>query len=95
MGSLVLPLMLLRVCAVCALPAAQAEAKLKDVEAAMVRHFQQHAERAGLGLELLPGVKRLLEALKVRHAGCCSSLLTCSSHDDLYLSSHVHWHGLA
>jgi beta-phosphoglucomutase-like phosphatase (HAD superfamily) len=44
----------------------QAQAKLKELEAAMVRHFQQHAERAGLGLELLPGVKALLEALQVR-----------------------------
>jgi hypothetical protein len=44
----------------------QAQAKLKDLEAAMVRHFQQHAERSGLGLELLPGVKALLEALQVR-----------------------------
>lgn len=31
----------------------------------MVRHFQQHQDRAGLGLELLPGVKQLLEVLQV------------------------------
>jgi hypothetical protein len=44
----------------------QAQAKLQQLEAAMVRHFQQHVERAGLGLALLPGVKALLEALQVR-----------------------------
>eukprot|EP00878_Enallax_costatus_P017227 GHUV01018087.1.p1 GENE.GHUV01018087.1~~GHUV01018087.1.p1 ORF type:complete len:182 (+),score=75.13 GHUV01018087.1:791-1336(+) len=40
--------------------------KLKELEAVMVRHFQEHPARAGLGLELLPGVKKLLEALKAR-----------------------------
>jgi len=43
----------------------QAQSKLKDVEAAMERHFQAHAGQAGDGLELLPGVKRLLEVLQV------------------------------
>ena len=51
----------------------QALAKLPEVQEAMTRHFRSQASRAGLGLELLPGVRQLLEALKVclqtsRHA---------------------------
>ncbi len=45
--------------------AAQATAKLKDVELAMVEHFEAHMERAGDGLRLLPGVRDLLQALQV------------------------------
>lgn len=44
--------------------------KLKQLEAVMVRHFHEHPVRAGLGLELLPGVKQLLETLKVRVDVC-------------------------
>lgn len=44
----------------------QAMAKLPEVQAAMSRHFNSQASRAGLGLELLPGVQQLLETLKVR-----------------------------
>jgi hypothetical protein len=44
----------------------QAMPKLKAFEAAMVDHFEAHRARAGLGLQLLPGVERLLQALKVR-----------------------------
>lgn len=37
------------------------------MQEAMGRHFEaQEANRAGLGLELLPGVQKLLETLKVR-----------------------------
>jgi hypothetical protein len=48
----------------------------------MTRHFNAQIDRAGLGLELLPGVKQLLQALQVRCAlnqvdselsGCFSS----------------------
>jgi hypothetical protein len=53
----------------------QAQAKLKELEASMVRHFQQHEERAGLGLELLPGVKALLEALQVGCKGTANRLM--------------------
>lgn len=31
----------------------------------MTRHFRSQVDRAGLGLELLPGVQKLLETLKV------------------------------
>ncbi|WIA15404.1 hypothetical protein OEZ85_002060 [Tetradesmus obliquus] len=60
------PLIAIKVLEHCGVPKAEAQIKLKELEAAMVRHFQAHADRAGLGLELLPGVKALLEALKAR-----------------------------
>ena len=43
----------------------QAMAKLPEMQAAMVEYFTAHSERAGQGLELLPGVKELLLVLKV------------------------------
>jgi hypothetical protein len=39
--------------------------RLKEVEAAMSEYFTSHMERAGTGLELLPGVRELLQALQV------------------------------
>ncbi len=35
------------------------------MQQAMVEYFEAHRDRAGQGLELLPGVKELLLALKV------------------------------
>lgn len=61
----------LRSCVLCLLvtPCAclpQVLPKLPQVQEAMIRYFNaQQADRAGLGLELLPGVQRLLEALQV------------------------------
>jgi hypothetical protein len=43
--------------------------KLPDVEAAMVEHFEAHVEKAGVGLELLPGIRELLEAMQVSQGG--------------------------
>lgn len=43
----------------------QAMAKLPEMEAAMIEHYQQNQERAGAGIELLPGVLDLLKALQV------------------------------
>jgi hypothetical protein len=40
--------------------------KLAAVQDAMTRYFTSQTDRAGLGLELLPGVQKLLETLKVR-----------------------------
>ncbi len=42
-------------------------AKLKELEAAMVAYFEQHRAQASDGLALLPGVREVLLALKVRH----------------------------
>ena len=59
----------------------QAMSKLKELEAAMTGHFEAHAADAGVGLEILPGVSELLQALHVSsfsmHAAlaavpCCS-----------------------
>ena len=44
-------------------------AKVKDMEQAMISYFQKHADDAGVGLEILPGVKALLAELSV-----CSAL---------------------
>lgn len=44
----------------------QAQAKLKEMEAAMLEYWQQNREHAGDGLKLLPGVVQLLQALQVR-----------------------------
>ena len=46
--------------------ACQAMAKVKDMEAAMIAYFADHAGDAGVGLEILPGVARLLTSLHVR-----------------------------
>ena len=40
--------------------------KLSEIESAMVEHFEAHVEKAGVGLELLPGIRELLEAMQVR-----------------------------
>lgn len=45
---------------------AQALPKLAAVQDAMTRYFAAQSSRAGLGLELLPGVQKLLETLKAR-----------------------------
>eukprot|EP00775_Hariotina_reticulata_P008628 gene8628-8809_t len=60
------PLIAIKVLEHCGIPKAEAQSKLKDVEAAMVRYFQAHAGQAGDGLELLPGVQRLLKVLQAR-----------------------------
>ena len=39
--------------------------KLKEMEQVMVTYYKEHLDEAGVGLEILPGVKDLLEALKV------------------------------
>ena len=39
---------------------------LEPMEEAMTAYFEEHRSEAGTGLELLPGVARLLQALKVR-----------------------------
>lgn len=44
----------------------EALAKVPQMQQAMVDHFTSQLGRAGQGLELLPGVKELLEALKDR-----------------------------
>ncbi|PSC72331.1 haloacid dehalogenase [Micractinium conductrix] len=44
----------------------EAAAKLPDLMAAMVEHYLSNAAQAGEGLELLPGVQALLEALAAR-----------------------------
>ena len=45
---------------------AQGMAKIKGMEKVMVEYYREHLDEAGVGLEILPGVKALLEALKVR-----------------------------
>ena len=40
-------------------------AKVKDMERAMIVYCQEHADDAGVGLEILPGVKALLTELSV------------------------------
>jgi hypothetical protein len=42
--------------------------KLAAVKDAMTRYFTSQSSRAGLGLELLPGVQTLLETLKASEA---------------------------
>ena len=41
-------------------------AKVKDMEAAMTYYFLSHAGDAGIGLEILPGVREILTELSVR-----------------------------
>ena len=44
----------------------QAAAKLKEMEDSMLKYYMANADKAGIGLECLPGVKQLLQELKVR-----------------------------
>lgn len=37
------------------------------MEAVMLKYYQQNIDKAGTGLECLPGVKQLLQALKVNN----------------------------
>jgi hypothetical protein len=54
----------------------QAMEKLKDMEASMIRYFEEHRNAAGTGLGVLPGVVDLLRTLKAgtqtQTTGCCS-----------------------
>ena len=43
----------------------QAAAKLKDMEAVMIKFYEANTDKAGMGLETLPGVKQMLEELMV------------------------------
>lgn len=60
------PLIIVKVLAHHSIPVQEAMSKLKDVEAAMVEYAQQHVSSVSVGLELLPGVKDLLELLKAQ-----------------------------
>eukprot|EP00879_Flechtneria_rotunda_P032466 GHRR01035676.1.p1 GENE.GHRR01035676.1~~GHRR01035676.1.p1 ORF type:complete len:161 (+),score=49.62 GHRR01035676.1:178-660(+) len=60
------PLIVIKVLEHHGIPKAKALAKLKEVEEVMIRHFLEHQERAGLGLETLPGVEKLLKLLQGR-----------------------------
>lgn len=57
----------------------QAMPKLPEVQAAMTRYFASQASRAGLGLELLPGVQQLLEHLQVGSVNSSSSSIHSST----------------
>ena len=57
-------LMMLHTCCV------QGMSKIKEMENVMVTYYREHLDEAGVGLEILPGVKDLLEALKVGAAVC-------------------------
>ena len=43
----------------------QAAAKLKDMEGVMIKFYEANIDRAGMGLEILPGVQQMLEELMV------------------------------
>lgn len=43
----------------------EAMAGLEALQAAMNAHFEEHADRAHVGLRVLPGVKELLAALQL------------------------------
>lgn len=43
----------------------QAASKLKQMEDVMLKHYMANTDKAGVGLECLPGVKQLLQELKV------------------------------
>jgi phosphoglycolate phosphatase len=51
----------------------QAAAKLKDMEDVMLKYYMANADKAGVGLECLPGVKQLLQELKV--CSVCDTLI--------------------
>ncbi|PRW57041.1 haloacid dehalogenase [Chlorella sorokiniana] len=59
-------LILLKVLVHHGVPLEQAAARLPEMQAAMVAHFEANKQLAGEGLELLPGVLPLLEALAGR-----------------------------
>lgn len=54
----------------------QAAAKLKEMEDSMLKYYMANADKAGIGLECLPGVKQLLQELKVRGS---STALACTT----------------
>lgn len=58
------PLIILKVLMHHGVAKQEAQARLKDVEAAMLEYFAAHRQRAGDGLELLPGVRELLITLQ-------------------------------
>ena len=55
----------------------QAAAKLKDMEDSMLKYYMANADKAGVGLECLPGVKQLLQELKVLAVNSLLLRATC------------------
>ena len=71
------PLILVGVCVHHGIPAEEAMAKLDDMKQAMIDYFLTHKERAGTGLEVLPGVVDLLTRLQRDHGDeICTCLVT-------------------
>ncbi|KAL3142771.1 hypothetical protein ABBQ38_003071 [Trebouxia sp. C0009 RCD-2024] len=66
------PLILIRVAQYHGIAKSDAAAKLKDMEDSMLKYYMANADKAGVGLECLPGVKQLLQELKDR-----DDVLTC------------------
>eukprot|EP00204_Picochlorum_oklahomense_P003954 CAMPEP_0118802808 /NCGR_PEP_ID=MMETSP1161-20130426/12293_1 /TAXON_ID=249345 /ORGANISM="Picochlorum oklahomensis, Strain CCMP2329" /LENGTH=254 /DNA_ID=CAMNT_0006731159 /DNA_START=97 /DNA_END=861 /DNA_ORIENTATION=- len=72
------PLILLKVLEYHGIDATHAMEKLPDMQAAMIDYFIEHKCRAAIGLEVLPGVKKLLEELQSMdhvHVGLCTGNL--------------------
>jgi phosphoglycolate phosphatase-like HAD superfamily hydrolase len=63
-----------RTLAAAGVPAATAEARWPEVQASMLRYAEAHSADAALGLELLPGVQALLQALRTK--GAVTALVT-------------------
>lgn len=66
------PLILIKVLQHHGIPTEKAAAKLKEMEAVMIKFYEANADKAGMGLETLPGVKQMLEELMAR-----GDVLTC------------------
>ncbi|GMH46004.1 hypothetical protein BSKO_13968 [Bryopsis sp. KO-2023] len=58
------PLIILAVLKHHGIPLEKAKARLSDLQASMIKFFQDHQSEAAQGLRLLPGVKELLETLQ-------------------------------
>lgn len=57
----------------------------------MLKYYMTNANKAGVGLECLPGVKQLLQELKV--CSFCESLIACL-HNQVSACSKIEVHGL-
>ena len=72
------PLILLKVLEYHGIDARHAMEKLPDMQTAMIDYFIDHKSRAATGLEVLPGVEKLLEELQSMdhvHVGLCTGNL--------------------
>ena len=69
----------------------QAAAKLKDMEGVMIKFYEANLDKAGMGLEILPGVKQMLEELMVSGMSSGAAVICSNDRSSAHVTCCARW----